>query len=303
MTRQRLLGLSALVGAALGFAALFASLNPLRVHDAVNQTRLRWSGVGDFRSGSVAGLVRDTCRPEVPCRCAALLHGLGDTAVTWRRILSGDPAAPVPAGWRLYAPDMPGTGASAAPAGGYAQPEQARLIRSALEPLCPSWTVVGNSLGGWTAGWLAVQWPQGVERLILLSPAGLVDPSGASESTARALGSPGVAVLREFNKRVTHVERKIPDRAFEEMAALLNERPVRANLVAIRPEHFLEGKLGALTMPVSLLWGESDRVILPAQADAFRRELPSASISLIPACGHLPQMECPAPVRKALFGQ
>ena len=47
-------------------------------------------------------------------RVMVMLHGLGDTAVTWRRILSGDDAAPVPAGWRLYALDMPGTGASAA---------------------------------------------------------------------------------------------------------------------------------------------------------------------------------------------
>lgn len=303
MTRQRLLGLGALLGSALGFLLLFASLNPLRVHDSMNLARLRWSGVREFRSGPVAGLLRDTCRPEAPCRCAALLHGLGDTAATWRRILSGDDAAPVPAGWRLYALDMPGTGASAAPAAGYAQPEQARLIRSALKPLCPNWTVVGNSLGGWTAGWLAVEWPQGVERLVLLSPAGLGDPSGASESTARTLASPDVAVLREFNKRVTHVERKIPDRAFEEMAALLKDRPVRDNLIAIRPEHFLEGKLRALTMPVSVLWGQSDRVILPSQAEAFRRELPNATIDFIPSCGHLPQTECPAPVRAALFAK
>lgn len=302
MTRERMLGLGAVVAAALGFAALFASLNPLRVRDAAHQVLLRWSGVREFRSGPVTGLVRDTCRPGAPCRCAALLHGLGDSAATWRSILSDDAGAPVPSGWRLYALDMPGTGASAAPAAGYAQPEQAKLIRAALQPLCPSWTVVGNSLGGWTSGWLALEWPEGVERLILLSPAGLGDPSGASESTARALGDPGVAVLREFNKRVTHVERKVPDRAFEEMAELLKKRPVRDNLLAIRPEHFLEGKLRALTMPVSVLWGESDRVIPPSQAAAFRRELPSAAVTLIPACGHLPQTECPAPVRKALFG-
>ena len=110
-----------------------------------------------------------------------------------------------------------------------------------------------------------------------------------------------MAVLKSFNRRVTHVERKIPDRAFEEMAALLKERPVRENLVAIRPEHFLDGRLVVLKMPVAVLWGQSDRVILPSQAAAFRRELPTASITSIPACGHLPQVECPAPVRAALF--
>lgn len=300
---RRPLGLAALFGTGLAAAALFTALHPLRVHDALNRARLRWSGVAAVRSGPLSGLIKDTCRPDAPCRCAALVHGLGDTALTWRRILSGDGGAPVPAGWRLVAFDMPGTGASPAPAGGYAQPEQARLLRQALAPLCPSWTVAGNSLGGWTAAWLALDWPEGVERLVLLSPAGLWDPSGASESTARTLAAPSTALLREFNKRVTHVERKVPDRAFEELAELLKGRPVRANLEAIRDGHFLGGRLGALKKPVQILWGASDRVIPPSQADAFKRELPAASVTLIPACGHLPQAECPAPVRKALFGR
>lgn len=300
---RRPAGLAALLAAVVGAALLGASLFPLTVHDAAVALHLRWSGVKEFRSGPAAGLVRDTCRPGAPCRCAALLHGLGDSAATWRNILQGGAGAPFPSGWRVVAFDMPGTGLSPAPPAGYAQPEQAKLLRSALEPLCPSWTVVGNSLGGWTSAWLAVQWPAGVERLILLSSAGLGDPSGASESTARTLAEPNVATLRIFNRRVTHVERKVPDRAFEEMAALLRTRPVRANLEAIRPEHFLDGKLGTLTMPVTVLWGTSDGVIPPSQATAFRRELPKATVSLIPACGHLPQVECPAPVRAALFGR
>lgn len=301
MTRLRLLGAAAVLVAAAAYAVLFATLFPLRVHDAANRARLRLSSVRRLRAGPLSGLVRDTCRPGAPCRCAVFIHGLGDTAVTWRRLLQDEAGAAVPAGRRLLAFDMPGTEASPAPAGGYAQPEQARLLREALSPLCPSWTVVGNSLGGWTAAELALTWPGGVERLILLSPAGLRDPSGASESTARTLAFPSVAVLKEFNRRVTHRERRIPDRAFEEMAELLKGRPVRANLEAIRDEHFLDGRLGALTMPVSVLWGESDRVIPPAQAEAFRRELPAASVTIIPACGHLPQAECPGPVRAALF--
>lgn len=298
MTRLRLLGAAAVLTAAAGCTGLAASLFPLRVHDAANRARLRLSGVRPLRSGPLAGFVRDTCRPRSPCRCAVFVHGLGDTAATWRRLLQDEGGA---SGWRLAAFDLPGTGGSPEPAGGYGQPEQARILRAALSPLCPAWTVVGNSLGGWTAAWLALQWPRGVERLILLSPAGLKDPSGASESTARTLAFPSVAVLKEFNRRVTHVERKIPDRAFAEMAELLKGRPVRANLEAIRDEHFLDGRLGALQMPVSVLWGESDRVIPPAQAEAFRKELPAASVALIPACGHLPQVECPGAVRAALF--
>lgn len=301
---RRPAGFAALLAAAVALSALFGSLYPLRLHDAANRARLDWSGVKRIRSGPLSALMKDTCRPGEPCRCAAFVHGLGDTAVTWRHILQGEANTPVPSGWRLVAFDMPGTEKSprSPNLSGYTQPAQAAALADALAPLCPAWTVVGNSLGGWASAWLALQSPQLVERLILLSPAGLKDPSGASDSTARSLAYPSVAVLREFNKRVTHVERKIPDRAFEEMAALLAQRPVHSNLAAIKPEHFLDGRLGALKMPVTVLWGASDGVIPPAQAEAFRRELPSATVSLIPACGHLPQVECPAPVRAALFG-
>ncbi|MBI5595431.1 MAG: alpha/beta hydrolase [Elusimicrobia bacterium] len=291
--QRRLFGAVALSLAILTGGGLALSLYPLTVHDRSVALLLRWSGVGTVRSGSLSGLERNTCRPGAACRCIALLHGLGDSAATWRRLLRDEEGARVPSGRRLVAFELPAPG-------GYAVTEQASALRAALEPLCPRWTVVGNSLGGWESLSLALQWPQGVERLVLLDPAGLKDASGLSEQTARTIGEPTAGNLRSFNRRVTHKERVLPDRVFEQMAGLLKARHTRDTALAIKDEHFLEGRLKGLTMPVHILWGASDRVIPPSQAEAFKKELPSATLEMIPECGHLPQVECPEPVRRAL---
>lgn len=293
MDRRRLFAAAALSLAFLIGGGLALSLYPLTVHDRSVALLLRWSGVGTVRSGSLAGIERDTCRPGAPCRCVALVHGLGDSSATWRRVLRDEDGAPVPPGNRLVAFDLPAPGDLAVTA-------QAQALRAALEPLCPRWTVVGNSLGGWESLWLALQWPEGVERLILLDPAGLKDASGISEQTARTLADPTPENLRTFNGRVTHKERVLPDRVFEQMAQLLKDRRTRETVLAIQDGHFLEGRLKGLTMPVTVLWGASDQVIPPAQAQAFKREIPAAEVEMIPECGHLPQAECPGPVRRVL---
>lgn len=300
--RPRLCAAALLFAAASAGWTLALILYPVRVHDALVAARLRLEGVRRVRYGRLSGIERSTCRPAEACRCVALVHGLGDKAETWRRLLVDEDGARVGPGRRLVALDMPGTGASPWPAtdAGLAIPAQADALRDSLSSACPRWTVVGNSLGGWTAAWLALKWPEGVERLVLLAPAGLKDPSGASEWTARTLAEPSVEVLKEFNRRVTHKERVLPERVFSEMASVLRGRPVRRLLEQVRPEHFLDGRLRGLAVPTAVLWGASDRVIPPSQAEAFRRELPRAEVVVLEACGHLPQAECPQAVRRVL---
>jgi pimeloyl-ACP methyl ester carboxylesterase len=49
--------------------------------------------------------------------------------------------------------------------------------------------------------------------------------------------------------------------------------------------------LHRLNMPVQLIWGEDDRIMPVAYANAFKRLIPHAQLSVYPNCGHLPQVE------------
>jgi pimeloyl-ACP methyl ester carboxylesterase len=233
-----------------------------------------------------------------------LVHGLGDSAETWDRLLLDAPGAPFPKGVRAYAVNLPGTGGSAAPKDpeGYRIRELAGSLRAALEPVCSTWTVAGNSLGGWISAWLALDWPQGVGKLVLLASAGLADPTGVSERTARTLADPTPENLKEFSARASFKADPVPERAWAQFAERLRRRPTRAMVLAIRKEDFLDGRLADVKPPTAILWGDADGLIPSLQGEKFHAGIPGSSLSLLPRCGHLPQKECPEKVRSAVFG-
>lgn len=297
-------GLILLAAALLAGAFLWARSHPLDANDLVVRSRLRLAGVRRVKAAGLTALVRDACAPGEPCRCVALVHGLGDSAETWDRLLLDEKEAPFPKGVKVYAPNLPGTEGSAAPAApeGYGTREMARALRGALEPVCPRWTVAGNSLGGWVSAWLAADWPQGVERLVLLAPAGLEDPTGLSEQTARTLSEPTPEAIRGFLAKAQASPAAYPDAVLGQIAERIRRRPSRPMVLAIRKEEFLDKALGAIRAPTVLLWGEADQVIPPSQGPKFQAGIRGSRLELLPRCGHLPQKECPAPVRTALFG-
>lgn len=61
----------------------------------------------------------------------------------------------------------------------------------------------------------------------------------------------------------------------------------------------LEGRLGALDIPVMLIAGAEDEIVPTSESEILAADLPSARLALLPACGHVPQEECP----DALWGE
>ena len=205
------------ISAAAVFAAAAAAfvLAPFETVGALRRAALWKGGVKRVAvDGGLLAYEKNGCRTGKPCRCVALIHGLGDSAMTWDKMLL-DARAGRP-GLRLFAPDMPGADGSAVPSdpAGWAIRAQARTLRTALESRCPGWTVAGNSLGGWTSLWLALDWPAGVHDLVLVDSAGIEDPSGRQVESARVLADPTLPLLKEFSRRARYRDREIPERAW-----------------------------------------------------------------------------------------
>ena len=55
----------------------------------------------------------------------------------------------------------------------------------------------------------------------------------------------------------------------------------------------LVARLGAITVPTLVLWGESDRVADPDYGKAYADAISTASFKLLPRTGHVPQLETP----------
>ncbi|MCP4867238.1 MAG: alpha/beta fold hydrolase [Proteobacteria bacterium] len=98
-----------------------------------------------------------------------LVHGLMTSSYSWRYVLE-----PLGEHFTLYAPDLPGSGASAMPAGPYDPGTLAAWIGQFQSMLgirgCP---VIGNSLGGYLSMRLALDDPGSMARLLNLHSPGV----------------------------------------------------------------------------------------------------------------------------------
>lgn len=301
MKRAVVVGLAGLLAAAVaaGAAMMFA---PFETHMALKSVALRLGGVRRVTAGPLLAYEKNTCRPGAPCRCVALVHGMGDTAMTWDKTMLGQGGASAPPeGVLMLALDMPGTEGSG-PAADYGIRAQARVLRAALQTRCPEWTVAGNSLGGWIAGWLAVDWPRGVKRLVLINAAGLSDRSELAIQAARTLADPTIPEMKAFNLKAYAKPRPVPERAWPAVVASIRGRPTAAILAGLKLEDTLDGRLKDVRAETTIVWGESDGVLPRAFAERMAKGIVGSRADFVPDCGHLPQQECPASVSAALFG-
>ena len=98
-----------------------------------------------------------------------LIHGMLNSSSHWRAV-----ALSLADEYTVIAPDLIGHGDSAAPRGDYSLGAHAASIRDLLAAIgVDRATIVGHSLGGGVAMQFFYQFPQRVERLVLISSGGL----------------------------------------------------------------------------------------------------------------------------------
>lgn len=267
---------------------------PLELMTLWREAALKAHGARRIRLGTLGAYEKDNCEPGRPCKCVALLHGLGDTSLTWDKLLKA-----APEGALVVAPDLPGTESSEPPPS-WGVRAQAQVVRAALEGRCPKWTLAGNSFGGWISAWVALDWPQGVDELVLLDAAGVEDPSGAAVETALFLANPTAEGLRAFDPKARHEPRSAPDRVLRQVAEQIRSRNTARIVAALSRDELLDGRLKELKIPALILWGESDRLTPPAMGRRFQSLIKGSRLVTLEKCGHLPQQECPESTLRAL---
>lgn len=249
-----------------------------------------------------------------------LLHGLGDSAGTWAQVL---PA--LARTHQVYALDLPGFGASDKPPVAYTSDFLTACVAAFMESLgLRQVAIVGNSLGGLIALRLALAQPERVQALVLVDSAGL---GQGITRLMRLLNLPGAGALATKWHRTTVGARHWAAM----MTALLFAHPKKAPAAwqaslrdMARTPGYLEAtlsvihhgadrrgqqahmvmldKLPRLTVPTLVLWGERDRVVPVVQAATAVELLANGTLTVIPDCGHVPQLECPDEFLRAVTG-
>jgi pimeloyl-ACP methyl ester carboxylesterase len=245
--------------------------------------------------------------PQLPL---LLLHGLGDDADSWRRVL---PA--LAARRRVLAPDLPGFGRSDKPRRAYTSAFFARVIAGMLDALgVERVALIGSSLGAGVAQRLALLQPGRVGQLVLidgglrtratLPPRPLwpfLTPLLGERAYAslRASQDAAYATLAPYYASLEGLPAE--DRAFlrervwddgQRGAFLSALRCLSLERVLLAP--VFRRRLARLAVPTALIWGDRDRIVDRAEGEALAALLPAAAFHLIGDCGHLPQQERPA---------
>jgi pimeloyl-ACP methyl ester carboxylesterase len=62
------------------------------------------------------------------------------------------------------------------------------------------------------------------------------------------------------------------------------------------------GRLGEVSIPTLVLWGESDRIVTPDYGRALAAAIPNARFEIVRKAGHLPQIEQPEATFRSIDG-
>ena len=239
-----------------------------------------------------------------------LLHGIAGSGQTW------DPVLPL-LGERftVIAPDMLGHGGSAKPRGDYSLGAYASAVRDLMAALGhDSATVVGHSLGGGVAMQFAYQFPERLDRLVLVSSGGLGREVAFMLRAAALPGADWVLPLM-VNRRVDGFGRKLATGLnrvgflaaadLEELArgfASLKDTEARqAFLHTVRSVIDVGGQRVdasdrlylAEEVPTMLVWGEKDRVIPVRHGLLAQQKMPGSRMEVLPDAGHFPHIADP----------
>ncbi len=232
-----------------------------------------------------------------------LLHGVGASRAVWRHV------TPLLARDRLVlAPDLPGFGQSRAAAPRFALQTTAEALAGPLaERAGGSFDLVGNSLGGAVALYLALLHGEWVRRLVLCAPAGFSPRrwplalaasafSGPAVSARRILGTP-IAVSPTARRAllwgaIAEPQRLAADDARMMLQASRGSTRIGPAVAAVLRVDLRE-QLSRLGVPLGLIWGERDRIIPISTLDSIRAVRPDVIAETIPGAGHVPQMERP----------
>jgi pimeloyl-ACP methyl ester carboxylesterase len=243
-----------------------------------------------FAGGEVLGEVWGPAPPRV-----LALHG-------WRRS-HGDFAAVLgPASKEgacaAAALDLPGFGASPAPAAPWGSAQYAEVVVRVLEELAPGPSepvvLLGHSFGGRVAVCVAAARPDLV-RALVLTGAPLIRTGAARKPPAR------FRLVRAL-RRARLVSEAALDRARKKYGSadyVAAEGVMRQVLVKVLAEDYSE-LLRGLRCPVELVWADDDTEAPLAVAKAVTRVVPQARLTVFAGAGHLTPLTVPEQIRDAV---
>jgi pimeloyl-ACP methyl ester carboxylesterase len=233
------------------------------------------------------------------------VHGLGGR---WQNWLLNIPA--FMGSHRVIALDLPGFGDSEMPADAITIKGYAKTVDALLGELGISSAVfVGNSMGGFVAAEIALSFHTRVERLVLVSAAGLsieyrnkeplltlarVWAAGATRVGARG---DSVVTRPRLRRAALQLVLRYPERLSPEMTYELVQgagAPGFMDALSCLLDYSYRDQLSRIDMPVLIVWGRNDMLVPRGDAREYEQLIgANARRVMFDDTGHVPMIERP----------
>jgi len=246
--------------------------------------------------------------PHAPVRCfqggsgrpLVFLHGAGG-------LMAEDPfLGALAAKFHVFAPLLPGYGDS----------EEAPGLRDMLDVTLHTLDVVdalglkdpilvGHSMGGMIAAEMAALAPKDFSRLVLIAPAGLwLDDHPIPDLFSAVPYEYPALLFHDAEAGAALMTRGVNFDDLEWLKGFLvtNARQLgmAGKLLFPIPDRGLKDRLYRIKAKTLLIWGDSDRLIPPVYAQAFKKGIADVALASIPEAGHMAIWEQTAKVVAAV---
>lgn len=250
--------------------------------------------------------IRDEGNPSGPV--LVLIHGSNASLHTWEPWV-----AELGGTYRTVSMDLPGHGLTGrVPGDDYSREAMAAFVIEIMDALgIERFAVAGNSMGGGVSAMIALEHPERVSALILVNSAGIPVERNANDVPLafRLAGMPVIgkvlryvlprSVVEEGLKKVFVDQSKVTDEMVARYLDLsLHEGNRDATRIrfaqnAARDEVAFAARLGEISMPTLIMWGDQDGLIPVAAAHEFQARIPHAELVIYENVGHVPMEEVP----------
>ncbi len=245
------------------------------------------------------------------------VHGLGGS---WQNWLENIPAVGE-AGYRALAVDLPGFGESEMPREKISISGYGRWIDSLLRELDTGpVALVGNSMGGFVGAETAIKFPARLERLVLVSAAGISIEHQRNDAAMGALyrtetvskflatwlaaHADGLSTRPGLRRALLRFVMAHPDRL---PGPLIREQVRGTGKPGFLPaldaltSYPIRERLPDIACPTLIVWGADDRLVPRRDADVFEELIPDSRKVVFEDTGHVAMLERPERFNRLLL--
>jgi pimeloyl-ACP methyl ester carboxylesterase len=259
---------------------------PMEVFNRLNRRALAKAGFTKTHVSSPIG--EQTVWTNGSGPVLVFLHGLGDNAGSWSKV------APQFTGqYRVVIPDLAGH-AESEPKDG---PLSLEKVLTATEAVIEAEsggkpvTIVGNSLGAWLGLLYAQHHPDRVSRVVLVNGG----PLRGNRPDLTLMPKNRAEASKLFDSLLDPGSPRVPGFVLDDIVRISQTGVISrmAQAADSANQFVMEDRLNEITVPVDLVWGESDHMLPLEYAHRMESGIPAVRLTTVPRCGHVPQQECP----------